>query len=84
MRLRSGIPCSEMVELVTDYLEGALSWRERRRFERHIAGCEHCRAYLEQMRETLRVLGRLDEETIAPEARDALLHAFRDWSAEAR
>ena len=83
MRLGSGIPCREMVELVTDYLEGALSWRERRRFERHIAGCDGCRAYLEQMRQTLRVLGRLDEETISPEARDALLHAFRDWSAEA-
>jgi len=80
----SGIPCREMVELVTDYLEGALSWRERRRFERHIAGCDGCRAYLEQMRQTLRVLGRLDEETISPEARDALLHAFRDWRAEAR
>ena len=84
MRLSSGIPCQEMVELVTDYLEGALSWRERRRFERHIAGCDGCRTYLEQMRQTLRVLGRLDEETISPEARDALLHAFRDWSAEAR
>jgi len=84
MRLGSGIPCREMVELVTDYLEGALSWRERRRFERHIAGCDGCRAYLEQMRQTLRVLGRLDAETISPEARDALLHAFRDWSAEAR
>ena len=82
MRLSSGIPCQEMVELVTDYLEGALSWRERRRFERHIAGCDGCRAYLEQMRQTLRVLGRLDEETISPEARDALLHAFRDWNAE--
>ena len=80
----SGIPCRQMVELVTDYLEGALSWRERRRFERHIAGCDGCRAYLEQMRQTLRVLGRLDEETISPEARDALLHAFRDWRAEAR
>ena len=84
MRLRSGIACQEMVELVTDYLEDGLSWRERRRFERHIAGCEGCSAYLEQMRRTLRVLGRLDEETISPEARDALLHAFRDWSAEAR
>ena len=84
MRLRSGIACQEMVELVTDYLEGGLSWRERRRFERHIAGCDGCSAYLEEMRRTLRVLGRLDEETISPEARDALLHAFRDWSAEAR
>ena len=84
MILTKPIPCREMVELVTDYLEGALSRREHRRFERHIAGCDGCSAYLEEMRRTLRVLGRLDEETISPEARDALLHAFRDWSAEAR
>ena len=79
MILTKPIPCREMVELVTDYLEGALSRRERRRFERHIAGCEHCTAYLEQMRQTLRVLGTLSEESVSPEAREALLHAFRDW-----
>jgi len=71
--------CRELVELVTDYFEGALSRRDRRRFERHIAGCDHCTAYLEQMRQTLRVLGTLSEETISSEAREALLHAFRDW-----
>jgi len=70
-----------MVELVTDYLEGRLPRRERRRFERHIAGCDGCVAYLDQMRQTLRVLGSLSEETISVEARDALLHAFRDWNA---
>ena len=73
------IACRELVELVTDYFEGALSRRDRRRFERHIAGCDHCTAYLEQMRQTLRVLGTLSEETISSEAREALLHAFRDW-----
>jgi len=75
------IPCREMVELVTDYLEGRLPRRERRRFERHIAGSDGCVAYLDQMRQTLRVLGSLSEETISVEARDALLHAFRDWNA---
>ncbi len=81
MILTRPIPCREMVELVTDYLEGRLPRRERRRFERHIAGCDGCVAYLDQMRQTLRVLGSLSEETISVEARDALLHAFRDWNA---
>ena len=81
MILTKPIPCREMVELVTDYLEGALPRRERRRFERHIAGCDGCTAYLDQMRQTLRVVGSLSEETIPVDARDALLHAFRDWRA---
>jgi anti-sigma factor RsiW len=71
--------CRELVELVTDYFEDALPRRDRRRFERHIAGCDGCQTYVEQMRLTSRALGGLTEETISPEARDALLHAFRDW-----
>lgn len=78
---RRDIACAELVELVTDYLEGALSPRQRRRFDRHIAGCEHCATYLDQIRRTRRALGGLTEDSIAPEARDALLHAFRDWHA---
>jgi len=76
---RRGLTCRELVELVTDYFEGALSRRDRRRFERHIAGCDGCTAYVEQMRVTKRVLGYISEESISAEARDALLHAFRDW-----
>jgi anti-sigma factor RsiW len=68
-----------MVELVTDYLEGGLSRRDRRRFERHIGGCDGCSTYLDQMRQTIHVLGKLTEDSISPEAKDALLHAFRDW-----
>ena len=79
MILTKPIPCREMVELVTDYLEGALSRRERRRFERHIAGCDGCTAYLEQMRATIALTGRLTEEEIPPGALEALLREFRDW-----
>jgi anti-sigma factor RsiW len=75
------LACRELVELVTDYFEDALPRRDRRRFERHVAGCDGCRTYVEQMRVTSRALGGLTEETISPEARDALLHAFRDWKA---
>jgi anti-sigma factor RsiW len=75
--------CQELVELVTEYFEGTLSWRQRRRFEKHIADCELCTRYLEQMRTTIRVVGRIDEDSISPQARDTLLVAFRDWSGGA-
>jgi anti-sigma factor RsiW len=74
------LPCRELVELVTEYLEGRLPPRDRARFEAHLAECEHCEMYLEQLRRTIGVLGRLPEESLSPEARDALLSAFRDWS----
>jgi anti-sigma factor RsiW len=73
------LTCIEMVELVSDYLEGALSWRLRRRFERHIAGCDHCTAYVEQMRLVIEATGSLTEDDIDPAARDELLDAFRGW-----
>ena len=72
--------CRELVELVTDYLEDRLSRSDRARFEAHIADCEYCEAYLEQMRQTIGALGRLPEESLSSEARDALAGAFRDWS----
>ena len=75
------IPCCELVELVTDYLEGALSPQQHARFEHHIAGCDGCTAYLEQMRETIRLTGTLREQQISPDARAALLHAFRGWAS---
>lgn len=78
---RRGLSCRELVELVSDYLEGALSPSDRARFERHIAGCPHCTAYLEQMRATLRLLGRIEEDSLSPRARDDLLVAFRDWKS---
>ena len=74
------MPCRELVELVTDYLEDRLAPVDRARFEAHLAECEYCAAYLEQMRETIRTLGRLPEESLSPEARAALLTAFRGWS----
>jgi anti-sigma factor RsiW len=71
--------CKQMVELVTDYLEGALAPADRARFEAHLAVCEGCTRYLAQMRETIRLTGTLTEEQIPPGQRDALLDAFRDW-----
>lgn len=73
------LTCKELVEVVTDYLEGRLPPAERVRFEEHIAFCSWCRTYLDQMRETVRLTGTLREDNLSPEARDGLLRAFRDW-----
>jgi anti-sigma factor RsiW len=73
------LPCQELVELVTDYLEGRLAPIEQRRFEAHLALCRGCRTYLEQMRQTVRALGRLPEASIDPEVKQGLLRALRAW-----
>ena len=73
------MPCQELVEVVTDYLEGRLSPADRARFEAHIADCEYCETYLEQMRQTIRTLGRIPEESLSDDARETLLEAFRSW-----
>lgn len=76
---RRGMTCKELVELVTAYFENALPDAERARFERHLSDCEGCTAYIQQMRQTIRLVGRLAEDDLSLEASEALLHAFRDW-----
>ena len=73
------LPCQELVELVTDYLEGRLPESERRRFDAHLQGCSGCRNYLEHMRLMIQAVGALRAESIEPEMKDRLLGAFRDW-----
>jgi anti-sigma factor RsiW len=73
------MPCQELVELVTAYFDGSLSRADRRRFRAHIRGCDHCTAYVEQMRQVIELTGRLTEEDIDPAARDELMDAFRGW-----
>jgi anti-sigma factor RsiW len=73
------LSCQEVVELVTDYLEGALTRELHARFEQHIAHCTGCQSYLQQMRATIRTTGTLTAESISPEAEQALRDAFRGW-----
>lgn len=73
------LTCAQLVELVTDYLEGRLPADDRRRFDEHVAVCEGCAAYLEQMRSTIAAAGRLRENDLPPELEQRLLGAFRDW-----
>ena len=72
------LACRELVELVTDYLEGRLDSADRERFEAHLAECDGCATYVEQMRQTLAALGRIPEESVSPQARAELLQIFDD------
>jgi len=73
------LSCQELVELVTAYLEGALPPEDHSRFEAHISICDGCGVYLEQMRTTVRLLGKLPVATLPAGAERDLLDAFRDW-----
>jgi anti-sigma factor RsiW len=77
------LTCQQLVELVTDYLEGRLSAEERARFERHLGVCPGCVTYVEQFRETIRLTGALREADVEEPARSALLAQFRDWKRSA-
>ena len=76
------LPCRELVELVTEYLEERLSPDDRARFDAHLAACEACRAFLDQFRQTIRALGRLPDEALSVEVRATLLAAFRGWQTK--
>jgi predicted anti-sigma-YlaC factor YlaD len=75
------LSCQELVELVTDYLEGVLREEERTRFDHHLEGCSGCSEYLVQMRQTIELTGELRPSDLTPAAEEALLTAFRDWKA---
>lgn len=74
--------CREAVELVTDYLEGALTGRDRARFELHLSACPDCTEYLAQMRSTLDLLGRVEPDALDPQVREDLVSLYRRWQAE--
>ncbi len=82
LRREAPFVCQQMVELITDYLEGALTRSQRRRFDAHIAGCEHCTEYLEQMRKTIRLTGRLRTEDLTAEMRKEFAAIYRRWQLE--
>lgn len=71
--------CKELVELVTDYLEGRLSPTDRARFEAHLAECEGCANHLDQMRRMISTIGQLPADSLTPEMERTLLGAFRRW-----
>ena len=76
------LSCRELVELVTHYLDSALSPEDRLAFEQHVAICPPCRGYLAEIRRTIEIAGELTEANISPNARDALLQVFHAWNEE--
>jgi len=72
------IACNELVELLTEYLEGTLPPAEADAIEAHLAICEGCENYLDQMRTTIAALGSVPVETLSDDAVDTLLGAFTD------
>lgn len=74
------MPCQELVEAITDYLEGALSKHDRIRFEEHLAACGKCQEYVAQFRRTIETVGVVREQDLDPEVRQGLMEAFRGWS----
>ncbi len=73
--------CQQVVELITEYLEGGLEADQRLAFERHVAICPPCRGYFSQFRVIARTAGALREEDVPEPLRASLLDAFRDWTA---
>jgi predicted anti-sigma-YlaC factor YlaD len=73
------LTCREVIELLSDYVEGALSTDDQRRVDEHLALCDGCTTYLEQIRETIRLSGMVSEEQVPEPEKTALLDAFRDW-----
>jgi anti-sigma factor RsiW len=74
------VTCQQFVEIVTAYWENALPDDERVAFEQHLAECPYCQDYLDQMRQTVVIVGRLSEETLADDEREMLLACFREWT----
>jgi anti-sigma factor RsiW len=81
MKLARELSCAQIVELVTAYLEGALEPDDRERFEEHLVFCDGCDRYLEQMRLTIEVTGRLEPGELPSALEERLLEAFRGWRA---
>ena len=80
--LRRDLVCQQVVEMVTAYLEDVLSRSDRRRLEKHLAGCPLCTEYLAQIRETIRLTGRVAPEDLTPQMRVDLTEVYRHWRAE--
>jgi anti-sigma factor RsiW len=74
----TAISCQEVVEVVTDYIEGKLSPEDVAIFEAHLAICDGCQYYLDQIRITIATVGRIEDEAVPAELRDTVLGAFRN------
>ena len=84
LAMRSGhkLTCQQAVDLVTAYLEGALTRSQRRRFETHLAGCPHCPEYLAQMRAVIALAGSITPDELTPRMRSEFISIYQRWQAD--
>jgi anti-sigma factor (TIGR02949 family) len=75
------VTCREVVELMTEYLDGALSAADRAKFDQHMQGCDGCRAYLTQLRTARMLMGRVASEPVPELLKAELMSAFRNWKS---
>jgi anti-sigma factor RsiW len=80
-RLPAELTCARIVEIATEYLDGALPLEDRTRFEQHLVFCQACARYLRQLRETGRLARKIPPEDVPDDVCTGLLHLFRDWKA---
>ena len=73
------LTCQELTEVLTDYLEGVMSLQDRARFEAHLAICDGCVTYVDQMRQVIATVHELRPDDVEATAPDDLLTAFRAW-----
>ncbi len=78
--MSTDLVCRQVVELISDYLDGALPADVRAAVEAHLAGCDGCTMVLEEFRRTIAMTGMLAEDDVTPAQRDILLAAFRGWA----
>lgn len=81
IRARRDLACQQAAQLVTDYLEGALSRAQRRRFELHLAGCPDCPEYLAQMRAVIALAFSITPDDLTPAMRSGFVSLYRRWRA---
>jgi predicted anti-sigma-YlaC factor YlaD len=77
------LSCRYVTEVVTEYLEGKMSFRDRIRFQMHLGMCAGCRRYLNQIRLTAAATGRLAGKPVPPDVEKELLERFRNWKKKA-
>lgn len=75
------LTCRELTQTITDYVERRMPLTRRLEFQFHLGICVMCRAYLRQVRATIRVLGRLPDEPIPEDVAEEMLRRFRNWKA---
>ena len=78
-RVPTELTCKQLVELVTEYLEGRMSLEDRSRFEQHLVYCTGCSNYLQQIRQTIKASGAARQDALSPQVQEDLVRLFRGW-----